>query len=138
MSLMAGTLATGALLAGCAQTAAPPMPTAAAPAISSDGIYRGTITLTGAGAGVPGQGCATGPAMVLQVRHNAFTYTQAHPDLVAPGLGTTSYTGTVAQGGGFNGQSALGGSITGTIAGSHMAGTIDGVECVYSFTADRG
>ena len=126
------TLATGLAIGGC--TPQPPPPPAA-PAVSYDGTYQGTVSLTNVGAGVPRAGCATTPQMVLQVKNNAFTYSQPHPNMT--GVGTTTYTVTIAPNGSFSGQSQVTGTMSGTVSGTHMAGTIDGIECVYSFAADR-
>jgi hypothetical protein len=126
------TLATGLALIGCA---APPPPPPAAPVVSYDGTYTGTLTLTGVGAGVPREGCATSPRLTLQVK--------AHPtaNVTAPGMptvsATTTYTVAVAQNGTFSGQSEVSGTMTGAIAGTHMTGSVEGIVCVYSFTADR-
>jgi hypothetical protein len=121
------TLATGLAIGGC--TPAPPPPPPAPPAISYDGTYQGTVTLTNVGAGVPRIGCAAPPQMVVQVRNNAFTFVQPHP--------TTTYTVSIAQNGTFNGLSEVSGQMMGTIAAGHMTGTIQGIECVYSFTANK-
>jgi hypothetical protein len=134
------TLATGLALGGCA---APPPPPPPAPVVSYDGTYTGILTLTGVGAGVPREGCATSPQLALQVKNNAFTYVQAHPkaNVSAPGMptvsATTTYTVAVAPNGTFSGQSEVSGTMTGAISGTHMTGTIEGIVCVYSFTADR-
>ncbi len=133
------TLATGLALSGCA----PPPPPPPAPAVSYDGTYQGTVMLTGVGAGVPREGCATDPRIALQVKNNAFTYVQGHPNsnVTAPGMPTVSatatYTVAVAPNGSFSGQSDVSGTMTGMISGTHMSGTIEGIVCVYSFTADR-
>jgi hypothetical protein len=133
-------LATGLALSGCAS---PPPPPPAPPPVSYDGTYQGTVKLTGVGAGVPRVGCATNPKITFQVLNNAFTYVQTHPksNVTAPGMtpvsATTTYTVAIAQNGSFSGQSDVSGSMTGTIASGHMAGTIEGMVCVYSFTADR-
>jgi hypothetical protein len=134
------TLATGLALGGCAAPSSQPV--SAAPAVSYDGTYTGALTLTGVGAGVPREGCATSPQMTLQVKNNAFTYVQPHPNsnVTAPGMPTvsaTAYTVAVAPNGTFSGQSDVAGTMTGAITGTHMTGTIEGIVCVYSFTADR-
>ncbi len=134
-------LATGLALGGCA-TPPPPAP-APAPAVSYDGTYTGTLTLAGVGAGVPREGCFTNPQITLQVKNNAFTYVQTHPkaNVTAPGMATVSATTTyavaVAPNGTFSGQSEVSGTMTGAISGPHMTGMIEGIVCVYSFTADR-
>jgi hypothetical protein len=134
------TLATGLALSGCAPPPPPPPP---APVVSYDGTYRGMVTLTDSGAGVPREGCITVPQIVLQVKNNAFTYTQVHPkaNVTAPNMPIESadaiYTVSIAPNGTFSGQSQLSGTISGVIAGTHMTGTIEGLVCVYSFSADR-
>jgi hypothetical protein len=136
------TVAIGLAIGGC--TPQPPPPPTPAPVVSFDGTYTGTVKLTGVGAGVPRAGCATNPQMVLQVSKNAFTYTQTHPKATvsAPGFSTinatATYTAAIAQDGSFTGQSQLAGTISGSIASGHMTGNIEGLECVYAFTADRG
>ena len=133
--IAAGVLA----LSACApqKAAAPPM--ASAPATSYDGIYKGKVELAGLGAGVPAAGCATSPSITLQIQNNGFVYSQAHPNAATtgPASATTTYTVAVAPDGSFSGQSQLSGTMSGTISGTHMSGTIDGLECVYSFSADR-
>ncbi len=134
------TLVTGLALSACAPPPPPPPP---APVVSYDGTYNGTLTLSGVGAGVPQEGCATSPQLTVQVRNNAFTYVQPHPNsnVTAPGMptvsATTTYTVAVAPNGTFSGQSDVSGTMTGAISGTHMTGTIEGIVCVYSFTADR-
>jgi hypothetical protein len=139
--------ATGLVLAalalgGCTPT--PPAPPPPAPAVSYDGTYQGTVTLLNVGAGVPRIGCQTAPQIALTVKNNSFTYVQTHPQatISAPGFPTTNatatYAVTVAPNGSFSGQSQLSGTMSGAITGTHMAGKIEGLECVYSFTADRG
>jgi hypothetical protein len=136
------TLATGLALGGCSPPPPPPPPPA--PLVSYDGAYTGTVKLTGVGAGVPRVGCATSPQLMVQVQNNTFTYVQTHPKATvrAPGFATTnataSYTAAIAQDGSFSGQSQLAGTISGTIKAGHMTGNIEGLECVYTFTADRG
>jgi hypothetical protein len=134
------TLATGLVLGGCTPPPPPPPP---APVVSYDGTYVGTVTLTGVGAGVPREGCVTNPGLTLQVKNNAFTYVQTHPNsnVTAPGMATvsatTTYTVAVAPNGSFTGQSEVAGTMSGTISGTHMSGMIEGIVCVYSFSADR-
>jgi len=136
-----GLVLAGGGLAGCVPRApAPPPPAPAAPALSYDGTYRGTVRLSGLGAGVPAQGCATDPNIVLQVQNNAFTYSQPHPQAATSGPGgsaTVVYAVAIAPDGSFSGQSQVSGTMTGTVQGGHMSGTINGLECVYSFFADR-
>jgi hypothetical protein len=130
------TLAIGLAIGGCTPQPPPPPPAPPPPVTTYDGTYQGTVKLTNVGAGVPRKGCATTNKIVLQVKNSAFTYAQPHPNMT--GNGTTTYTVTIAPNGSLSGQSQLSGQITGTVSGTHMAGTIDGIECVYSFTADRG
>jgi hypothetical protein len=134
-------LAIALAIGGCAAPTPPRKP--AAPAVSYDGMYHGTVAVTGVGAGVPPAGCATDPHIMLQVRNNAFTYSQAHPNDNGAGAAaetaetTTTYSVAIAPDGRFSGQSQVGGSITGVVSGTHMVGTIEGLVCVYSLTADR-
>ncbi len=137
----AATLAAGLAIGGCTPAPKPAPPPA--PTVSYDGTYTGTVSLTNVGAGVPRVGCATAPQMTLQVTNNAFTYVQTHPKatITAPGFptesGTTTYTVAIAQNGSFTGQSDVSGVMSGTITGGHMTGSIEGIECVYAFAADR-
>jgi hypothetical protein len=132
-------------VAGCAASSFTPVPapTPPAPSVSFDGTYQGSVALTGVGAGVPSVGCVTNPQVTLQVRNNAFTLSQAHPNDKGAGTAaetaetTTTYAVTIAPNGTFGGQSQVGGSVTGVISGTHMTGTIEGLVCVYSLTADR-
>lgn len=153
--MVTGLGATGLGLTGCAPPLPPPPPAPVAaptgPAVSYDGTYRGTIKMTGTGAGVPIGGCNTSPRFTLQVANNAFTYQQPHPNERVSATGNPSvdpkinalnnsravYVATIAQNGTFSGQSQVAGTIAGSIVDGHMAGTIEGIVCVYAFTADR-
>jgi hypothetical protein len=141
LAALATGLAAGLAIDACTPAPPPPPP---APAISYDGTYQGAVVLKDIAAGVASVGCAPNPHLVLQVKNNAFTYVQPHKsDLLSttPGTGkgvaSAIYTVAIAQNGSFGGQSQEAGTIAGVISGTHMTGTIEGLECVYSFTADR-
>jgi hypothetical protein len=111
---------------------------------SFDGRYQGTVQVTGSASGTKLQDCATDPQMTFDVRNSAFTYTQPHPNVAgtAPTLTvdrtTSAYKATISPAGTISGSSAVfGGTMSGRVAGSHMAGRIIGVLCYYSFVADR-
>jgi len=138
-------VALGGMLFGCAGQ--PPSGAGAAPAppaVSFDGMYRGTVQNTGAGSGIDPKLCAVDPALSLQVSQGAFTYVQPHPAVVgtAPALTaaatTATYSATIAADGTISGTGGDGGgTMTGRVTGGHMAGQINGVLCYYSFSADR-
>ncbi len=139
--IQTATMAIALAIGGC--TSAPPAP-AAAPAVSYDGTYTGSVTLTDVGAGVAVAGCVTPPRLTVQVKNNTFTYVQPHPGATISEPGTpsgasetTTYMNTIAPNGSFSGQSEMAGTMSGVISGTHMSGQIEGLECVYTFTADR-
>lgn len=109
------------------------------PAVSFDGRYEGSIQISGVSSNVAQQQCATNQRLSLQVTNNAFTYHQTHTNVanLAPGLNPT-YTANIAPNGLITGNSGdMGGTIQGTVSGTHMSGTITGLLCSYAFTADR-
>jgi hypothetical protein len=140
-------LALGALIAGCShQPAATAGIGQTAPnQVSFDGHYEGSVQVTGVATGVDRHQCATNPRLSLEVIHNTFSYIQSHPDVAGeantptydPKAMAVTYSGTIAPNGLITGNSGLGGSIQGTVSGTHMSGTINGLLCGYSFTADR-
>ncbi len=138
--ILTAIMAIAPAIGGCT----PPPPPMPAPTAAYDGTYTGKVTLTDVGAGVAVAGCVTPPNLTLQVKNNAFTYVQPHPGATVSEPGTpsgasetTTYMNTVAPNGSFNGQSEMAGTMGGVITGTHMTGQIEGLECVYTFTADR-
>ena len=107
---------------------------AAAPVVSWDCTYRGTVQVTGLGSGMQRQWCETDPAMMVQVSGNAFTYAMPHPN--APGNPTPLYPATIASDGTFRSQIGSG-IMSGRVIAGHMSGTIDGSACVHAFSMDR-
>jgi hypothetical protein len=112
--------------------------------VSFDGRYEGSIEVTGIVAGGAPRQCAVDPRLSLEVRNNAFSYTQQHPNLVntAPGLTAEAtaptYNATIAPDGSIKGDSgSFSGTLDGTVTGTHMSGTITGFACYYKFSADR-
>jgi len=102
--------------------------------VSWDGVYRGTIQITGLGSSIDRRWCETDPQMTVQVAAGKFSYAMPHPN--APDNPTPVYPATIAPDGSF--RSDIGsGVMTGKVAGGHMTGMIDGSVCVYSFTMDR-
>lgn len=123
------------LLSGC--TPEPKVRPASAPAtqaVSWDGTYRGAIQITALGSGIQRGWCETTPQIVLQVTDNSFSYAQPHPN--APGNPTPVYSVKIAPDGTFVAQRTSG-TMSGRIIDGHMAGTVDGSVCGYSFSADR-
>jgi hypothetical protein len=118
--------------------------TVAVPAVSYDGHYEGTVTVSAVSSGTDPQTCAVAPQLALDVRNNTFVYVQPHPKIAgtAPGLTaentTVTYNASIAPDGTITGNS---GKFTGTMAGqvtsTHMTGQISGVLCSYTFTAER-
>jgi len=138
-SLIASAAALALGLNACApqRAAAPPAP--AAPPVSYDGTYVGTIAVSGSGAGVPIGGCNTDPRLTLVVSGNSFTYRQDHPNAKTndPNFGIITYTGTIAQNGYVSGTSDFSGSIRGQIVDGQMSGVMDGAVCVYTFRVQK-
>jgi hypothetical protein len=119
-------------------------PTAASAPVSFDGRYDGAVQVTGVVAGGNPRQCAVDTHLSLLVTANAFSYTQSHPGMAntAPGLNaaatTVTYSATIGPDGAIRGDSGtMGGAIEGVVSGTHMNGTINGLACYYSFTADR-
>lgn len=120
----------GAAVAGCSSSPAPPAATTAAPQPASfDGLYQGSVQVSGAAAGTNPQSCETDPRLALQVSGGSFTYVQSHPNLVntAPSLTpqatTVTYTASIGPDGSIRGNSgSVGGTLQGTVSGTHMSG----------------
>lgn len=127
----------GIAFVGCANKV--PTPTAsappAAPGISFDGTYRGAVQITGTASSAPRSWCETPNPIMIQVSGNTMNYAMPHPNVM--GNPTPTFAVPIAQDGSFQGQASAGGSITGQINGSRMTGTISGVGCAYSLSADR-
>jgi hypothetical protein len=70
-------LALGIALAGCADQAPQPMPPPM-PAISYDGTYTGTISVSGAATSVNESECATDPRFSVNVADNQFSFPLPH------------------------------------------------------------
>jgi hypothetical protein len=134
-------LASGRAVLAAACASKPPPPAAALVSPTAyDGTYKGTVAVTYVNSGADPKWCETDKAIALQIANGAFTYAQAHPLLVlTPGTGTTTatYVATVAPDGSFSATSAAGGQFTGKIAGTKLTGTINGIGCSYSLSADR-
>ena len=118
----------------------PPAPPAAAPvAFSFDGTYTGTIRLTSSGTSAnphEANWCDTPSQISLTIHNNAFTYQLTRPN-VPKGLSLTlaanvAPDGTIS-GSDVNGEAAM----DGLIAGSQIAGHINGTSCNYTFTANH-
>jgi hypothetical protein len=135
------------LACGCSRPA-PPAGTAAVPAVSPavsyDGHYEGKVAVSGISSGTDPKTCAVEPRLALDVRNNSFVYVQPHPRIAgtAPGLTvektTVTYNASIAPDGTISGNSVnYNSTMTGHVTGSHMAGQIGGVLCMYTFTADR-
>lgn len=131
---------------GCSRPVPPQSGTslAAPPAVSYDGHYQGTVSVSAVSSGTAPQTCAVDPSFALDVRNNAFVYVQPHPKVAgtAPGLTaentTTTYNGRIAPDGTITGNSDIyGATIAGHVASTHMSGQISGVLCSYTFSADR-
>lgn len=129
-------------VAGCATRPAPP--SASATKTSFDGRYEGSVQVAGAAVGVNIASCATDPHLTLQVVDNTFTYVQPHPDVagtapsLTPEATTATYSASIAADGSISGTSGRSNAtIRGGISGTHMSGTIKGILCSYTFTADR-
>jgi len=112
-------------IAGRATTRATQVNSTASPGPASAGswenTYRGAMTVTKLGSGVPQQWWATNPRIAFEVTNNAFSCAIGHPN--AP-------DGSVRD-------SLTSGTMTGCVAGTPISGKVDGSVCVYSFALDR-
>jgi hypothetical protein len=138
-----GSVALGLALAasGCANQAPQPMAPPAA-AISYDGIYAGTLRVTGASVNVNQSNCATDPRFSVNVTGNQFSFPLPHPAAVkgTPSLrdaATPIYNASIAPDGTIKGLSDDTSVMNGRVAGTRMTGQIYGLLCYYTFTADR-
>jgi hypothetical protein len=114
---------------------APPPPPPAAPAVSFDGQYKGSIRITKSHS----NWCDTSPAVSLSVQRNAFAWTLVRSNLPQGELYNPTFEVSIGPDGAFTVQ---GGndeltSLTGRIVGTHMSGAIDGKYCGYVFSAER-
>ncbi len=140
--LSTGVLALGAALAlgGCGDKAPPPLAAAPANPFPFDGSYRGTVTLTGISSGGKREWCETDPVIAFTIASGTFAYVQPHPKVpltAGTGSATANYTVNVAYEGTLHGQSNGGGNISGRVSAGHVTGTINGIACFYTFTADK-
>jgi hypothetical protein len=128
-------------ISGCGAIgqSAPALPAAAPVAFSFDGTYTGTIRLTSSSTSAnpyEANWCDTPPQISLTIQNNAFTYHLTHPK-VPKGLSLT-IAANVAPDGSISGSDANGeAAMDGLIAGSQIAGHINGTACNYAFTANR-
>jgi hypothetical protein len=132
-------LALAAVVAGCTGQRNPPVTEGAQSNRSYDGHYNGTVQVTGVLSGGDTRWCETDRQLSLQVSNNKFSYTQPHPNVpvAMADRATVVYTASIAPDGAISGTSSTNGSIEGRVSGSHMAGTMEGPGCFYSFAADR-
>jgi hypothetical protein len=134
-------LALGIALAGCADQAPQPMPPPM-PAISYDGTYTGTISVSGAATSMKDSDCATDPRFSVNVADNQFSFPLPHPAVSAntPSLrkaATPVYNASIGPDGTIKGLSNdTNTPMSGRVTGTRMTGRIDGLLCNYTFTAD--
>jgi len=126
-------------VSGCATSNPPPAP--AAPAVSFDGTFQGTIRLTSSGvSGVESRWCDTPPAISLSIKNNAFSYVLMHPNVPRDSHYSLSpaFAVSVTPDGSFDATSPNGeAEMIGSITGSHLQGRINGTACGYAFTAEK-
>jgi hypothetical protein len=129
-------------IGGCATSGPPPVavtPTAAP--VSFDGNYRGSIRLTSSGiSGGQTSWCDTPPAISLSLQKGTFNYVLVHPNVPKDSNYSLSpaFAVVVAPDGSFNATSLNGeAQMVGRVAGSHLAGRIDGSACGYAFSAEK-
>jgi len=124
------------MLAGCAG----PMGTihgntTNAPVTAFDGSYQSTIRVTGVAPEAKGSNwCDTPGQPIITVANGQFSYAVPHPN--APSNMTSNFSASMAQEGSFSGQ-GVGGTISGTVHGIHIEGSINGQGCIYAFSGDR-
>ena len=106
-----------------------------APVTAFDGLYQSTIRVTGVAPEAKGTNvCDTPGQPIITVANGQFSYAVPHPNV--PGNMTPTLLATMAQDGSFSGQD-VDGTISGTIQGIHLAGSINGQGCIYAFSGDR-
>jgi hypothetical protein len=114
-----------------------------AAAVSYDGTYTGTLSVTGAAVSVDSRDCATDPRFSVRVTGNQFSFPLPHPAVVeaTPSLrdsATPVYTASIAPDGTIKGFSNDTNTVMdGRVAGTRMTGQIYGLLCYYAFAADR-
>ena len=114
-----------------------------AAAISYDGTYTGTLSVTGAAGSVNSRDCATDPRFSVQVTGNQFSFPLPHPAVVeaTPSLrdaATPIYDASIAPDGTIKGISNSNNTtMDGPVSGIRMTGQVYGLLCYYAFTADR-
>jgi hypothetical protein len=124
------------LITGCAGSMGtmhvdPPPP----PVTSFDGVYQNTIRSTTSAKDTQGTSwCETPGQPTITIANGQFSYAVSHPN--APGNPTPAHQATMASDGSFFGQNNDG-TISGTVHGTHIEGSIDGAACGYAFTGDR-
>jgi hypothetical protein len=134
-------LALAVAVAGCADQAPQPMPPPM-PAISYDGTYTGTISVSDAAVGMKASDCATEPRFSVNVTGNQFSFPLPHPAVSAntPSLrkaATPVYNASIGPDGTIKGLSNdTNTPMSGRVTGTRMTGRIDGLLCNYTFTAD--
>jgi hypothetical protein len=134
-------LALALAASGCTNQAPPPMAPPAA-AVSYDGTYTGTLSVTGAAGSVNSRDCATDPRFSVRVTGNQFSFPLPHPVLANTpslrGSATPVYNASIAPDGTIKGFSNDTNTVMdGRVAGTRMTGQIYGLLCYYAFTADR-
>jgi len=134
-------LALGVAMAGCADQAPQPTPPPM-PAISYDGTYTGTISVSGAATSMKASDCATDPRFSVNVTGNQFSFPLPHPAVSrsTPSLrqaATPVYNASIGPDGTIKGLSNdTNTPMSGRVTGTRMTGQIDGLLCNYAFTAD--
>jgi hypothetical protein len=126
-------------ISGCAPSAPPPVPPPAAAAVSFDGTYQGTISLTSSAlGGADSNWCDTPKAILLIVQNNAFSYTLSHPN-VPPGSGfssSPSFVANIGPDGSFDAYSPNNqAEIVGKVSGAQLTGKVNGTGCGYALSA---
>jgi hypothetical protein len=134
-------LALGTAVSGCVDQAPQPMPPPIA-AISFDGTYNGTISVSDAAVGMKTSDCATEPRFSVNVTGNQFSFPLPHPAVSrnTPSLrkaATPVYNASIGPDGTIKGLSNdTNTPMSGRVTGTRMTGRIDGLLCNYVFTAD--
>ncbi len=133
--LTASLLTTMAVACSAPQPPAPPPMPALTPSVSFDGRYVGSIRITRS----HNDWCDTPSTVALSVQNNSFTWTLSRPSLPRKELYNPTFNVSIGPDGGFDVEGGNGEltSLKGHIAGTHMAGEIDGKYCGYVFSADR-
>ncbi len=124
-------LSIGVTLAACSNPPPPGPKLSAPPPPPIDGTYGGVMQLNRGNA----INCGNDNPITLHVENHAFTYQLSQPQ--AEWKPVIVFKAMIGPDGTFNAQSGPD-SMSGSVAGGNMQGSIIGDVCAFSFNASRG